>query len=367
MSRQQTLRGMTWTHERAIDPLLHCSQLWQEKTGVTLTWDDRSLQDFESFSLEKLAESYDLIIIDHPHVGAVADANCLVPFEPSNTIDRAHIGQSWESYRWRGTQWALPIDAAAQVQAYRPDRIAAIKRYDELLSLEGGEVAIPLAPPHAIISFMTLVKQFGGEVNASGFPRDEAMKAFDLLSALTNVIDPSCFESDPIDVLDAMSKSDSKSRIVPMIYGYVNYSRPGFSEAPICFSNLPLVEGGHYRGSVLGGTGIAVSSQSTDIQAAQQFAIWITGKDVQAGPYVMANGQPSHEYVWDAKNGTVFANGFFARTCETLKSSWVRPRHSGFIDFQEAGSRLINTALVRSLCAETVMGELNGLWAELSA
>ena len=366
-SSQHTLRGMTWTHERAIDPLLHCSQLWREQSGAAITWDDRSLQDFESFPLEQLAESYDLIIIDHPHVGSVADANCLVPFLPSDNLDRAHIGQSWDSYRWNDKQWALPIDAAAQVQAYRPDLVTAAKSYDELLSLEVGQIAIPLAPPHSILSFMTLMKQFGGELNSFGFPLDEAMKAFDMLSALTNVIDRSCFESDPIQVLDAASKSDSEVRVVPIIFGYVSYSRPGFSEVPIRFSNLPQVDGSNYRGSVLGGTGIAISSRSTEIKAAQRFATWITGENIQAGPYVVANGQPSHESVWNGKNGIVFGNGFFIETYETLESAWVRPRHKGFIEFQEAGSNLLNTALVRSSSAETVIGDLNGLFGEFSA
>lgn len=366
-SSKQTLRGMTWTHERAIDPLLRCSQLWQEESGVAITWDDRSLQDFESFPLEQLAESYDLIIIDHPHVGSVADTNCLVPFPPSDSLDRSHIGQSWDSYLWNGKQWALPIDAAAQVQAYRPDLVATAESYDELLSLEEGQVAIPLAPPHSILSFMTLMKQFGGELNSSGFPLDEAMKAFDLLSALTKVINQSCFENDPIQVIDSVSKRNSKVRIVPITFGYVNYSRPGFSEVQICFSNLPMVDGSNYRGSVLGGTGLAVSSRSSDIKAAQQFATWITGKDIQAGPYVAANGQPSHESVWDGKNGMAFGNGFFMGTYETLKSAWVRPRHKGFIEFQEAGSSLLNTALVKPSSAETVIGDLNGLLREFSA
>ena len=48
------LRGMTWSHPRGYDPLVACSALWKAKTGVEVSWDKRSLQDFESFPVEEL-------------------------------------------------------------------------------------------------------------------------------------------------------------------------------------------------------------------------------------------------------------------------------------------------------------------------
>ncbi|TIW79817.1 MAG: carbohydrate ABC transporter substrate-binding protein, partial [Mesorhizobium sp.] len=58
------LKGMTWSHPRGYDPMMACSALWQEKTGVSIEWEKRSLQDFESFPVEELARAYDLIVID---------------------------------------------------------------------------------------------------------------------------------------------------------------------------------------------------------------------------------------------------------------------------------------------------------------
>jgi multiple sugar transport system substrate-binding protein len=57
------LSGITWDHPRGYDPLVACARLWREKTGVDVVWDRRSLQDFESFPIEKLARHYDLIVI----------------------------------------------------------------------------------------------------------------------------------------------------------------------------------------------------------------------------------------------------------------------------------------------------------------
>ena len=50
------LRGMTWTHPRGYDPLVACSKLWRDKTGVSIEWDKRSLQDFEAYPVEELSQ-----------------------------------------------------------------------------------------------------------------------------------------------------------------------------------------------------------------------------------------------------------------------------------------------------------------------
>lgn len=122
------LRGMTWDHPRAIEPLLACSAEWERRTGVRIRWEHHSLQHFESHPLEDLADRFDLIIIDHPHIGAAAQSRALVPLEalgPANALPACaagSVGPSFRSYAWSGRQWALPIDAATQVQAFRPDR-----------------------------------------------------------------------------------------------------------------------------------------------------------------------------------------------------------------------------------------------------
>lgn len=75
------LRGMTWDHPRGYDPLVACSALYKDHNGVEITWEKRSLQDFESFPVEELARRYDLIVIDHPHAGQVAREGCLYPLD----------------------------------------------------------------------------------------------------------------------------------------------------------------------------------------------------------------------------------------------------------------------------------------------
>jgi len=153
------LAGMTWNHPRGYDPMVACSALWREKTGVEVAWDKRSLQDFESFPVEELARRYDLIVIDHPHVGQVTAERCLTPLDVAGREDErtalaaGSVGRSYPSYLWQRRQWAFPIDAASQVQAFRPDLIEAAPRgWEEMLSLaHDGRVLVPLRTPHSLV------------------------------------------------------------------------------------------------------------------------------------------------------------------------------------------------------------------------
>src|SRR5262245_34305940 len=136
------LKGMTWSHPRGYDPMVACSAIWKEKTGVEVVWEKRSLQDFETFPVEELAASYDLIVIDHPHVGQITRENCLLPLDEADHADEVAaiaagtVGRSFPSYNWQGRQCGFPIDAATQVQAYRPDRLSGpITDLAEIVSL----------------------------------------------------------------------------------------------------------------------------------------------------------------------------------------------------------------------------------------
>ncbi|TIW90867.1 MAG: carbohydrate ABC transporter substrate-binding protein, partial [Mesorhizobium sp.] len=100
------LKGMTWSHPRGYDPMVACSALWKQRTGVTVEWDKRSLQDFESFPVQDLARAYDLIVIDHPHVGQITAETCLAPLDVvGREAERAalaagSVGRSYPSYNW---------------------------------------------------------------------------------------------------------------------------------------------------------------------------------------------------------------------------------------------------------------------------
>lgn len=363
------LKGMTWNHPRGLDPLLAASAAWTTETGTTIAWEARSLQDFEAYPLEDLAAAYDLIVIDHPHVGGIVDAGCLVPFAESAAladIAAGSVGASFPSYHYAGRQWALPIDAAAQVQAWVPGRIdGPVAGWDAILSLaRDGRIACPLRAPHALMTLFTLCGQLGRSPESDGdtlFDAEVAPRAWSMLAELADAVGPDARHHDPIAILDAMSGRDSAIAAAPYIYGYVSYARTGFRPSRIAFTDLTPIGATGPAGSALGGTGIAVSARSSDIAAAQAFACWVASGTVQATLYATRGGQPGHDAAWRDASVNAATNDFFAATRRTLDAAWLRPRHAGYMRFQHEASALIDAALDTRDDGRTVIARLNDL------
>jgi multiple sugar transport system substrate-binding protein len=365
------MRGMTWDHPRGFDPLSAASTLWEQQTGQAISWDRRSLQDFETYPVEDLARDYDLIVIDHPHVGQIAETGCLVALE--ERIDAAtlagiaagSVGGSYESYHWAGHQWALPIDAAAQVQAWVPDRVAApVTRWEDLAALvASGRAAIPLRPPHSLMSLFTLCGLLGIVLDGAGdtlFPAD-ATRAYALLDTFASQLDPIVYEMDPIAMLEEMARPDATLAVAPLIYGYVSYAATGFRPHTIHFADVPTLGFGP-SGSALGGTGIAVSAFGADPAAASSFAAWISGGAAQRDIVATRGGQPAHATAWEADNANAATHDFYRATRATLDRAWLRPRHHGYMAFQHGASERLNVALRRREDAGEAIAALNRLY-----
>jgi multiple sugar transport system substrate-binding protein len=368
------LKGMTWSHPRGYDPMVACSAVWQEKTGVRIEWDKRSLQDFESFPVQELAKAYDLIVIDHPHVGQITAEGCLKPLDIAGreaertALAVESVGQSYPSYNWDGRQWAFPIDAAAQVQAYRPDKMAGpATTWDEVVALASdGLVMLPLRPPHNLMTFYTLAGNLGQACNvaASGDLIDEAHgeRVLRMMKEIVDLVEPDCFDMDPIAVSERMAEPVSKIVCAPLIYGYVNYALEGFRPHRLAFADIPVAGTSGPVGSALGGTGIAVSSFSKAKNEAIDFAYWIAGADVQRGAYPAAGGQPGNDDGWTDAEVNAATGNFYRNTRATLEGAWVRPRHDGYMDFQHQASERINTALKRNETGRETVADLNRMF-----
>ncbi|PBC04584.1 extracellular solute-binding protein [Mesorhizobium sp. WSM3860] len=371
-----TLKGMTWNHPRGYDPMVACSRLWHEKTGVSVEWEKRSLQDFESFSVEELARAYDLIVIDHPHVGQITAEKCLAPLDvPGREAERealakASVGRSYPSYTWQGRQWAFPVDAATQVQAWRPDLIdAAPKIWTEVLELaQQGHVLLPLRPPHSLMCFFTLAADLGRPCAVEGpgdlLDPETGETVFEMLREIAAAVDPECLTMDPIAVFETMAEAGSRIACAPLIYGYVPYATAGFRPNRLFFCDMPTVGGNGPVGSALGGTGIAVSAFSAAGKEAIDFAYWIASGDVQRGPYAAAGGQPGHAAAWEDAAVNAATGDFYRGTRATLEGAWVRPRHDGYMAFQQAASDRLNEGLAGRQDARRVVADINRLLRE---
>jgi len=370
------LKGMTWSHPRGYDPMIACSRLWKGQTGGVIDWDKRSLQDFESFPVEELARTYDLIVIDHPHVGEITAQSCLAVLDvegrqqEQDALESGSVGGSYASYTWQGHQWAFPIDAAAQVMAWRPDVVSEAPRsFDDVLALAAdGRVLIPMRPPHNLMAFFTLAANLGMPCATEGpgdlIAADGGRAVYELIAASMRHVPHDCYGMDPIAVFESMSSAASKIACAPLIYGYVNYGLEGFRDRRLAFADIPAAGSNGPVGSALGGTGIAVSAFSDHVDEATAFAYWIASADIQRGPFAAAGGQPGHAAGWEDDKVNAATNGFYRNTRETLERAWVRPRHKGYMPFQSQASERLNAGLRVGETAQTVIDDINAMFAK---
>jgi multiple sugar transport system substrate-binding protein len=366
-----TLKGMTWSHPRGYDPMVATATAWADKTGVRIEWDQRSLQDFESFPVQDLARQYDLIVIDHPHVGQVTAEGCLAPLDvPGREAERealalASVGRSYQSYAYSGHQWAFPIDAATQVMAYRADLVAPPADWAGVVELaKAGHVVLPLLAPHAMLCFFTLTASLGHPCATEQGPLVDmgaGIRAIEMLAELVPHIERSNFAMDPIAASEAMAHKDAKVALMPLGYGYVSYAVDGFRPHRLSFADIPLPGA---KGSALGGTGIAVSAFCQHRDAAIDYAYWVASGPVQRGLYAHSGGQPGHAAAWEDEAVNAAADNFYRNTRASLEGAYVRPRHNGYMAFQDAAARRLNAGLIEGEAPAAILADLDQLFRD---
>lgn len=152
------LKGITWDHARGYNPLIPVSaEFCKAHPGVEISWKKRSLKDFEDFPVSRLAEMYDMIMIDHPYMTAGSRAGFLLDLssliEPSyfDMLVKDTVGPSLESYCVNGHYYGLPVDAAAQVAAENAPVLAALgvetpRTVEEAIRLSGRHRQGSLCP-----------------------------------------------------------------------------------------------------------------------------------------------------------------------------------------------------------------------------
>jgi multiple sugar transport system substrate-binding protein len=340
------LRGITWDHPRGYEPLEACSRLYAEACGVQVEWKWRSLKDFGDLPIDQIAKDYDLLIIDHPHVGLAASSGCLTPLEsclPPATLAAlaaASAGPSHASYLYGGRQWGLAIDAAMQVAAYRPDKLDALPAtWDEVTALagrlrkQGLWMATPLCPTDAICSFLTLCANLRAPIEEEWVAREVGMQALEMLRGISAASHPLSLAANPIAVLDQLATGD-EIVFCPIAFCYSNYARDGFRRALVQFGPLPGVQG-----SLLGGAGIAVSAFSAHQESACAYCAWICSDSVVNG------GQPGNRTAWLDPRANEITHDYFRQTLPALEGAYVRPRYAGFVTFQEQAGRVIQAYL----------------------
>jgi multiple sugar transport system substrate-binding protein len=366
---------MTWDHSRGFDPMLATSAAYGEAhPGVTITWEKRSLQAFADRPIGEMADAYDLMVIDHPHVGEVAGSGLLLPLDGLGrddalaTLAAQSVGVSHRSYEFGGRQWALAIDAATPVAAFRPDRIdAAPRRWADVLDLaRTGDVGFALIPINALMCYLGLANNKGFAV-AKGdrlMSPEHSAETLETLREIVALVDPRCLTLDPIGIYEWMGRVFDAPAYSPFGYGYTNYSRDGYCRFPLVFADAPGFGDNGPRGTVIGGTGIAVSARSAHRDVAVDYAFWIAGAECQKGLFFESGGQPGNAVAWEDDACNAASRNFFRNTRQTLETAYLRPRHDGYMGFQDRGGELVHACLRGDASVAATVELLQSAWEE---
>ncbi|MHA6690960.1 extracellular solute-binding protein [Devosia sp. A449] len=368
------LRGMTWGHTRGYDPMVVTSQVFAERhPGVEIVWEQRPLQAFADRPLGAMSLEYDLMVIDHPHVGEAAAGGHLLTLDGLGRdaelalLAAESVGVSHASYEFGGRQWALAIDAATPISIYRPDLLAAAPTsWAEVVALaEQGQVIWPLKPINALMSFFNLLANQRAPFGANGIGADPAIAiaVLETMRAVARHVPEPCFAMDPIEAYEWLSARSSHS-YVPYLYGYTNYSRPGFRPHYVQAANIPALGDAGPLGSPIGGTGIAISAHTRHAALAAEYAFWIASAECQRGLYFAAGGQPANIVAWRDADCNAASGNFFAATLPTLEQSYLRPRHHGYMAFQDIGGDLVHACLVGTMTPADCAAAINAAYAD---
>jgi multiple sugar transport system substrate-binding protein len=342
---------------------------------VDITWERRSLQEFADKPLAALADEFDLLVIDHPWAGFASRNRILLDLAevlPAGLIaDQAvnSVGRSHASYQFDGGQWALAIDAAAPVSAYRSDLLEKAgvdvpSTWEELIGLgRRGLVCCPSIPLDVFGNFLNLCVSDGAPIfqnNEEIADMPDALKSLERLKELVGVVPPECFELNPIAVCEAMTQTDDFA-YCPFIYGYSNYSRPGYARKILEFGGVVTVASGAAPSTMLGGTGLALSAKCDNLSAATEYLRFVIAGETQRGLYFTSGGQPGHRAAWLDESVNAASSNFFLNTLPTLDAAFVRPSYPGYLKFQDRASDCIHSFLRDGGTANKVLETLNAL------
>lgn len=314
-----------------------------------MQWEKRSLHEFGHMPIERLADRFDFIIIDHPWAGhafregLVRDLFTLAdPDDPVFSCE-SYVGESFNSYVYEERLLALPVDCATPIPSWRQDLLDRVEldiptTLEDVIALaDRGWAAMPAFPADLFLNWSMLLDAL--EADAFTDPEtiaaaEPAMEAMDILKRLAEPMPDFIYATNPIQMAERMTGEDS---IVycPFAYSYNNYSRPTFTKNPLRCGNLVKGPGGARLRSILGGTGIAISRSCRAEDAAMAFARYVASASVQSGIYTMAGGQPAYREAWESEALNSLSNGFFERTRQSHQEARVRPRYPGYVPLQE--------------------------------
>lgn len=371
------LTGITWDHSRGCPPVIATAQRYMEMhPDIKIEWDVRSLKAFGDAPVDKLAEQYDLIILDHPWIGFIETHQIMLPLDEYiekefiQDQQQNSVGKSFESYYMNNHQYALPIDAACPIAFYSPDKLKAVngtlpKTWGDIIEMaKRGEVICAGNGTSILMQFYMLCATKASEqmfnqdeIAPEPIMRESLLEIKELFSYLPKEI----FNRNPIGIYEMLVAEEGKAYYCPCDFGYSNYSRRGYSRHKIIATDVVSYKGNMLK-TVLGGAGIAISAKCREINDAIDYVKYTTSGEVQKTLYVENGGQPGHRKAWLDKEANRITADFFRNTLETIDNAYLRPRYNGYLYFQEKAGPMIREWLLTSSSIEILIKQLQDLY-----
>ncbi len=355
-----TVRILCWGHRRAVGPFEAVRAAFaQRRPYIDLQIDVRPLSDFEHQGMAGVVEKYDVIVYDHPFSGDITENGLFLPLDEllpdlvGPDADGRYVGGTLPSYRMAGRIWGAPIDAATQNAVYRADLLAeageeAPQSWPDAVALgarlssKGLSLGLAVQAPHALLAVAALAANAGRPwstdpylplaIDRAGF-LDGLQRVRDLLAYCPR----EAMDWNSIDLHDAMVARDDIA-FCPCVYGYATYGEADMRR-PLSFAAFAGAVPPYHAGSAIGGTAAGVSSATKVREEALALVRFLLEGETQDRLIPGHHGQAALLSSWtDPQNDRRF-NGFFFAVRPSMETVWIRPRHPGYVGFQnEAGA-----------------------------
>lgn len=354
------------------------SQRYEElHPGVRIHWEKRTLDEFGHKSIDQLTHNFDLIIIDHPWADFCFKRNLVHDLKDVLTqiqykdLEQNCVGESFKSYLFENKLLAIPIDIAAPAPSWRPDLLEQYElrlpdTWDELITIaDKKQVVMPGFDADLFLNWLMLLHAWDAHPFESIddiTDREKGIEAAMLLKRLAEPMPKEIVNWNPIFIAELMTQ-ENRFVYCPFAYSYNNYCRPSFVHNPLRYGNLIQLNGKTLR-SVLGGTGISISSACKELELAIDFSLYCASATVQSNIYTYAGGQPARSEAWQNNELKSFSGNFFESCYEAHQNAFIRPRYDGFVNLQKKAGAIIQQFIMNEIAANKMWNSIVAYYHE---
>lgn len=365
------IKVVAWNDPRCVQPLEAAAAVWETRTGIAIDIVRRPLTAFNDQPLSELAPICDVMIIDYPHIAQALREEAIIPID--NLVDESEvdevadrsIGRCQDSFSVDDVVAAFASDAACHVAAYRPVALEKLsiplpQTWNDVFALQEhhpGSVAVALYATDAISCLMSLAagQGAGPDGGMHMFPsRHGVQRAIGTLARLASNVGSYCWECTP-QQLFAEAATRTEIAYIPFTFGYTRMVTP--EQGGWRFAAPPVGSG-----SLLGGAGMAVSSQTPFREKAAAFASWYCRDEGQ----LLAGrnwGQPSGLAAWNDPDIDSMTMGFYSCTRRTQVNAYVRPLRPWWPAVQDEAGKTLAELLRAGAPASAIVDSLEAIYS----